>query len=92
MKKPAYLNSMTSVPTRLATLILANAIESHSTTLAVVRLNNTSVSINFQKMMGSGTSPTKPYTIPPNMRGGTRRSGRISKRTWGRGRKIQEES
>jgi hypothetical protein len=42
------LNNMISVPTRLATLTLANAMESQSTTLAVVRLNRTSARRNFQ--------------------------------------------
>lgn len=78
----SHLNNMIKVPTRLATLILANAMESSSTTLAVVRLNITSVSINFQKAGTVGTSPTRPYTIPPNIRGGTSRSGRMSNRIY----------
>lgn len=55
-----YLNSMTSVPTKLATLMLSNAIDRRSTTLAVVRLKRTSVSRNFQNAATVGTSPTKP--------------------------------
>ena len=42
---------------RLATLVLSNAIESRRMTLAVVRLKSTSVSMNFQKIDTSGTSP-----------------------------------
>jgi hypothetical protein len=72
---------MTSVPTRLATLTLANAMERSNTTLAVVRLKRTRVRRNFQNAATVGTSPTRPYTIAPNTRGGTRRSGRMSKRT-----------
>ena len=48
---------MIKVPTKLATLILLNAIDNKRMTLAVVRLNNTSVSMNFQKIDTSGTSP-----------------------------------
>ena len=55
-----HLNNMTSVPTRLATLTLANAIESQRTTLAVVRLKRTRVSMNFQKPATVGTRPTRP--------------------------------
>ena len=51
---------MMSVPTRLATLVLEKAIESKRITLAVVRLNRTSVSMNFQKIATSGTSPIHP--------------------------------
>lgn len=54
------MNSITNVPTKLATLMLAKAIDSHSTTLAVVRLNSTSVSINFQNPGTVGTRPTRP--------------------------------
>lgn len=77
------LNSMTNVPTKLATLVLANAMLNQSTTLAVVKLNNTRVSINFQKPATVGTSPTRPYTIPPNIRGGTRRRGNMSNNIYG---------
>jgi hypothetical protein len=54
-----YLNNIIKVPTKLATLILANAMDKKSTTLAVVRLNNTSVSKNFQNAVTVGTSPTR---------------------------------
>src|ERR1700729_3150240 len=77
-----YLNSMTSVPTKLATLMLANAMERSNTTLAVVRLKRTRVRRNFQNAATVGTSPTSPDTKPPNTRGGKRRRGRMSKRTW----------
>lgn len=76
------MNSITKVPTKLATLMLANAIESHNTTLAVVRLNKTSVSMNFQNAGTVGTRPTSGYTIPPKTSGGTRRSGKISNRIY----------
>lgn len=59
-KGSTNLNSMINVPTKLATLTLANAIDSHSTTLAVVRLKRTSVSMNFQNPGTVGTSPTNP--------------------------------
>lgn len=72
---------MTSVPTRLATLVLSKAIDSKRTTLAVVKLNSTSVSRNFQNVVTSGTKPTRLYTMPPKTKGGTSRNGRISKRT-----------
>ena len=75
-----HLYNMTRVPTRLATLMLANAMESHRTTLAVVKLKRTSVSRNFQKPGTVGTRPASPYTMPPNITGGTRRKGRMSKR------------
>ena len=75
------MNSMTRVPTKLATSILLKAMESRSTTLAVVRLKRTSVKRNFQNPATVGTRPTSGYRIPPNTRGGTRRNGRISKRT-----------
>ena len=58
--KKTNLNSMINVPTKLETLTLANAIESHNTTLAVVRLKRTSVNMNFQNPATVGTSPTKP--------------------------------
>lgn len=51
---------MTKVPTRLATLVLANAMDNHRTTLAVVRLNKTSVRINFQNPATVATRPTRP--------------------------------
>jgi len=75
------LNSITSVPTKLATLMLENAIESSKTTLAVVRLKSTRVRMNFQNAVTVGTSPTRPYTIPPNISGGTSRKGNMSNRT-----------
>ena len=55
-----YLNNIIRVPTRLPTLVLSNEIESRSITLAVVRLNRTSVSMNFQKAGTVGTRPTSP--------------------------------
>lgn len=55
-----YLNSMTRVPTKLATLVLANAIDSRRITLAVVKLNSTRVKMNFQKAGTVGTRPTRP--------------------------------
>lgn len=73
---------MTNVPTKLAKLVFLNAMDNNRITLAVVKLNNTSVSMNFQNAGTVATSPTSPYTIPPNRRGGTRRNGRISKRTY----------
>jgi hypothetical protein len=76
-----HLNSMTSVPTKLATLMLENAMESSNTTLAVVRLKSTRMRMNFQNAATVGTSPTSPYTIPPNISGGTSRKGRMSNRT-----------
>ena len=51
------MNNMTRVPMRLATLVLSNAIESRRMTVAVVRLKSTSVSMNFQNVATSGTSP-----------------------------------
>jgi hypothetical protein len=72
---------MTKVPTKLATLELANAIDNRRITLAVVKLNNTSVNMNFQKAGTVGTRPTSPYTMPPKTIGGTKRSGRISNKT-----------
>ena len=77
----AHLNNMTIVPIKLATLVFAHAIEMSKMTLAVVRLNRTSVRINFQKATTVGTKPTRPYTIPPKSNGGTTRSGRMSNRT-----------
>ena len=74
------MNNMVSVPTKFATLVFANVMEMSRTALAVERLKSTSVSMNFQKMAGSETSPTRGYTMAPNTRGGTIRSGRISKR------------
>jgi hypothetical protein len=56
----AYLKSMTKVPTKLATLELANVIDNRRITLAVVRLNSTSVNMNFQKAGTVGTRPTRP--------------------------------
>ena len=74
------MKSMIKVPTKLATLMLLNAIDNKRMTLAVVRLNNTSVSMNFQKAATVGTSPMRPYTMPPKTNGGTTRRGRMSKR------------
>lgn len=51
------MNNMMSVPTKLATPMLAKAIESIKMTLAVVRLKSTSVSMNFQNAVGVGTRP-----------------------------------
>ena len=56
----AYLNSMIRVPTRLATLVLAKAMDNRRMTLAVVKLNNTSTRMNFQNVDTSGTSPIRP--------------------------------
>ncbi len=72
---------MINVPTKLATLTLANAIESKRMTLAVARLKRMRVSMNFQNVATSGTRPTRPYMIDPKTSGGTTRSGSISKRT-----------
>ena len=55
---------MTNVPTKLAKLVLSNAMDNNSITLAVVKLNNTNVSINFQNAGTVATSPTRPYTLP----------------------------
>lgn len=60
VSQKTHLNNITRVPTKLATLTLANAIDNQSTTLAVVRLNKTKVSRNFQKAATVGTSPTSP--------------------------------
>ena len=85
------MNNIIRVPTRLATLTLAKAIESQRTTLAVVKLNSTRVSMNFQKPATVGTRPTRPYTIPPNIIGGTRRRGRISNRICGQTQLLVRE-
>jgi len=58
--RETHLNSMINVPTRLATLTSANAIDSQRTTLAVVKLKSTSVSMNFQNAATVGTRPTSP--------------------------------
>ena len=42
-----HLNSMTSVPTKLSTLMPENAMENSNTTLGVVRLKSTRVKMNF---------------------------------------------
>jgi hypothetical protein len=68
---------MTSVPTKLATLTLANAIESHSTTLAVVRLNNISV----PEPGHSRHQAHQPVHYSTETSGGTSRRGSISKST-----------
>ena len=70
------------MPTRLATLVLANATLIRSTALAVARLKSTRMRRNFQKVATSGTSPTSLYTIAPKTSGGTTRNGMMSKRTW----------
>ena len=75
-----YLKSIMSVPTKLETPMLANAMERRRITVAVVILKSTRVSINLQNTAVVGTSPIKPYTIPPNTRGGITRKGRMSKR------------
>ena len=54
------MNSMIRVPTRLATLVLAKAMDNRRMTLAVVKLNNTSTRMNFQNVDTSGTSPIRP--------------------------------
>jgi len=54
------LYNMINVPTRLATLVLANAIDNNNTTDAVVRLNRTSIRINFQNAATVGTRPANP--------------------------------
>ena len=54
-----YLYSMKRFPTKLATLVLSNAMEISNTEVAVQRLNSTSVSKNFQNVVGSGTRPTR---------------------------------
>jgi len=66
------------VPTRLATEELSNTIETSRIAVAVDRLNNTRINMNFQKATTLGTSLMSPYTIPPNNSGGTTRSGRMS--------------
>ena len=54
------MNNITNVPTKLAKLVLSNAIDNNRMTLAVVKLNNTNVSINFQNAGTVATSPTRP--------------------------------
>lgn len=81
MSKETHLNSITNVPAKFATLVLSHATAMSSTALAVVRLNSTSVSRNFQNAATVGTKPTRPYTIPPNSMGGTMRKGKMSNRT-----------
>lgn len=90
-EQETHLNNMTNVPTKLARLVLSNAMDNSSITLAVVKLNNTNVSMNFQNAGTVATSPTRPYTIPPNKSGGTKRNGRISKRTFS-GRLIRRKT
>lgn len=51
---------MIKVPTRLATLVLAKAIDNRRITLAVVKLNSTSTRMNFQNVETSGTRPINP--------------------------------
>lgn len=51
---------MIRVPTKLATPMLANAIDNSRITLAVVRLNSTRVSMNFQNAAAVGTRPIRP--------------------------------
>ena len=76
------MKSMTSVAIRLATLTLAKLIDKRRITLAVVRLNITRASMNFQNVVTAGTRPTRPYRIEPYTIGGTTLKGRISKRTY----------
>jgi hypothetical protein len=66
-----HLNSMTSVPTKLATLMPENAMENSNTTPGVVRLKSTRVRMNFKNAATVATSLTRPYTTPPNISGGT---------------------
>ena len=53
------MNSIISVPTKLATLTLANAMDNSRMMLAVVRLKRISVSMNFQNAGAVGTRPTR---------------------------------
>jgi hypothetical protein len=78
-----HLNSMTSVSTKLATLMLENAMENSNTTPGVVRLKSRRVRMNFQNAATMATSLTMPYTIPPNISGGTshKPQARMSNRT-----------
>jgi len=64
IKRPVNnrLNNMTIVPIRLATLVFAHAIEMSKMTLAVVRLNSTSVRITFQKAATVGTQSQRGRT------------------------------
>ena len=55
-----HLKSMIRVPTRLATLVLAKAIDNRRITLAVVKLKSTSTRMNFQNVDTSGTRPINP--------------------------------
>lgn len=64
-KDMTYLYNMINVPTRLATLTLANTTDNHSTRLAVARLNSTKTSMNFQSPGTVGTRPASPYTMLP---------------------------
>jgi hypothetical protein len=66
---------------KLATLKFSNPTDNRRHTLAVVRLNSTSVSMNFQYAAGVPTSPMSGYAIAAKTNGGTTRSGRMSKRT-----------
>ena len=66
-----HLNSMTSVPTKLATLIPENTMENSNTMLGVVRLKSTRVRMNFKNAATVATSLMRPYTTPPNISGGT---------------------
>ena len=77
----AHLYSINNVPTKLATDVLSKMIETKRTAVAVARLNKTRVNMNFQYTATSGTRPIKPYTMPPNSRGGTTRRGRMSNRS-----------
>jgi hypothetical protein len=81
-RRYTHLNNITIVPIRLATPVSAHAIDISKITLAVVRLNNTRVRMNFQKAGTVGTKPTRPYTMPPKSNGGTTRRGRISNRIY----------
>ena len=57
-----HLNSMTSVPTKLATLMPEIAMENSNTMLGVVRLKSMRGRMDFQNVVTMGTSPTRPYT------------------------------
>ena len=76
--------SMTKLPNRLATPKSLTATLRNKTTELAVKLNRTSVMMNFQKHDTSGLRPARPYTIEPSTKGGMTRSGRTSKRTFER--------
>lgn len=66
---------------RLATPVSAMAMLRKRTTLDAVRLNKTSVKMNFQKQDTSGFNPARPYTMEPSTKGGMTRKGKVSKMT-----------